>query len=93
MSDSGCVSGTIEPRAPVNPSSKNSPVESGVDFQDFRVSNKSSKGPSKERIDDDKKILALQTEALRAQLEETLKLNGDQVNQLLEDRRVMIEGS
>ena len=42
-------------------------------------------------MEDDKQILALQTDAIRAQLEETLKLNGDQVSQLMEDRRIMIE--
>lgn len=46
---------------------------------------------NKERLEDDKQILALQTDAIRAQLEETLKLNGDQVSQLMEDRRIMIE--
>ena len=31
-------------------------------------------------------------EALRAQLEESIKLSGEQVSQLMEDRRIMLEG-
>jgi len=79
----------LSPRDPVEPAILNQPMNG---FHNFRVENKNSKGPSKERIDDDKQILALQTDALRAQLEETVKLSGDQINQLMEDRRIMLEG-
>ena len=60
LSDSGCMSGEIEPRPPVLPSSKGG-VAKQLSFANFRVENKKSKGPSQERINDDKQILALQT--------------------------------
>merc|ERR1712096_598411 len=40
---------------------------------------------------DDKQILAMQVEALRAQLEESVKLSREQTGQLMEDRRLMVE--
>ena len=62
------------PRPPVEPQSRNfqmsgsqSPVKN---FENFRVENKKSKGgPSIERLKDDKQVLGMQVEALRAQLE------------------------
>ena len=91
--DSGCIADAFEPRQPVQPTLKGvSAKTTKTNFQNFRVENKHSKGPSQERINDDKQILALQTDALRAQLEETVKLGGDQVTQLMEDRRIMLEG-
>ena len=63
----------IPPRPPVEPQSRNfqtggqSPVKN---FENFRVENKKSKGgPSIERLKDDKQVLGMQVEALRAQLE------------------------
>lgn len=92
--DSGCLADAFEPRRPVQPASKGAATtDSGPHFQNFRVENRNSKGPSLERLNDDKQILALQTDALRAQLEETVKLGGDQVTQLMEDRRIMLEGN
>jgi len=96
LSDSGCMTGEFEPRPPVLPSSKGGGAgqrqgAAHLSFANFRVENKKSKGPSQERINDDKQILALQTEALRAQLEESIKLSGEQVSQLMEDRRIMLE--
>jgi len=73
-----------QPRAPVSPSKQ--PISSrpvhGLE---------SSTGPSMERLRDDKQILAMQVEALRAQLEESVKLSREQTSQLLEDRRLTIE--
>ena len=57
---------------------------------EIKIAKKNS-GPSEERLRDDKQILALQVEALRAQLEEHIKLSNDQTTQLMEDRRIMIE--
>ena len=57
---------------------------------EIKISKKNS-GPSEERLRDDKQILALQVEALRAQLEEHIKLSNEQTSQLMEDRRIMIE--
>ena len=65
----------MTPRPPVEPQSRNlhnggqSPVKN---FENFRVENKKSKGgPSIERLKDDKQVLGMHVEALRAQLEVT----------------------
>lgn len=85
----------MTPRPPVEPQSRNlhnggqSPVKN---FENFRVENKKSKGgPSIERLKDDKQVLGMHVEALRAQLEESVKLSRDQMSQLMEDRRLMTD--
>lgn len=78
----------VEPRAPVSPSKR----PTGTNQKPFQVESTTSKGgPSMERLRDDKQVLAMQVEALRAQLEESVKLSRDQTSQLLEDRRLMVE--
>lgn len=90
----------LEPRPTPVPVSRNaskpqtglSDTKEAQNFENFRVENKKSKsGPSIERLKDDKQILGMQLEALRAQLEESVKLSRDQMSQLMEDRRLMNE--
>merc|ERR1719153_2145068 len=80
------------PRPPIQPQKKYSGQSPIKNFENFRVENKKSKGgPSIERLKDDKQVLGMQVEALRAQLEESVKLSRDQMSQLMEDRRLMTD--